>query len=172
MDEKIVKDSQGLAKELVNDCISRQAAINALHMHLMYRMGTDSNKKRLDDWINGVPSAQPYTDEEIQKMQDIEQAQLDKAYEMGKADALRWIPCSERLPEEDTEVLISYRYKEGEGDTDHVNIDITSYGTVCFGGREIHTLKEWRQPFDYFHANYEVIAWMPLPEPYREDEQE
>lgn len=78
-----------------------------------------------------------------------------------------WIPCSERLPEEDTEVLISYRYKEGEGDTDHVDIDITSYGTTCFGGREIHTLKEWRQPFDYFHANYEVIAWMPLPEPYK-----
>ena len=81
----------------------------------------------------------------------------------------QWIPCGERLPEEDTEVLISYRYKEGEGNTDHVNIDITSYGTVCFGGREIHTLKEWRQPFDYFHANYEVIAWMPLPEPYKGD---
>lgn len=79
--------------------------------------------------------------------------------------ASQWIPCSEKLPEEDTEVLISYRYKEGEGDTDHVNIDITSYGTVCFGGREIHTLKKWRQPFDYFHANYEVIAWMPLPAP-------
>ena len=129
----------------MNDLISRQAAIDALHMHLMYRMGTDSNKKRLDDWINSLPSAQP------------EQ---------------RWIPCSERLPEEDTEVLISYRYKEGEGDTDHVNIDITSYGTTCFGGREIHTLKEWRQPFDYFHANYEVIAWMPLPEPYKEEKHE
>ena len=43
----------------MSDLISRQAAIDALHMHLMYRMGTDSNKKRLDDWINGVPSAQP-----------------------------------------------------------------------------------------------------------------
>ena len=42
-----------------SDTISRQAAIDALHMHLMYRMGTDSNKKRLDDWINGLPSAQP-----------------------------------------------------------------------------------------------------------------
>ena len=40
------------------DTISRQAAIDALHMHLMYRMGTDSNKKRLDDWINSLPSAQ------------------------------------------------------------------------------------------------------------------
>ena len=45
--------------EVGRDCISRQAAIDALHMHLMYRMGTDSNKKRLDDWINGVPSVQP-----------------------------------------------------------------------------------------------------------------
>ena len=45
--------------EVGTDMISRQAAIDALHMHLMYRMGTDSNKKRLDDWINGVPSAQP-----------------------------------------------------------------------------------------------------------------
>jgi hypothetical protein len=45
--------------EVGTDCISRQQAIDALHMHLMYRMGTDSNKKRLDDWINGVPSVQP-----------------------------------------------------------------------------------------------------------------
>ena len=30
MAEKIVKDSQCLAKDLVNDCISRQAAIDAL----------------------------------------------------------------------------------------------------------------------------------------------
>ena len=43
----------------MNDLISRQAAIEALHMHLMYRMGTDSNKKRLDEWINNLPSAQP-----------------------------------------------------------------------------------------------------------------
>ena len=43
----------------MNDVIERQAAIDALHMHLMYRMGTDSNKKRLDDWINSLPSVQP-----------------------------------------------------------------------------------------------------------------
>ena len=30
MAEKIVKDSQGLAKDLVNDCISRQAAIDSM----------------------------------------------------------------------------------------------------------------------------------------------
>ena len=62
--DKFLRDTQynihstNLA-EVGTDCISRQAAIDALHMHLMYRMGTDSNKKRLDDWINGVPSVQP-----------------------------------------------------------------------------------------------------------------
>jgi hypothetical protein len=43
----------------MSDLISRQAAIDALHMHLMYRMGTDSNKKRLDEWINNLPPVQP-----------------------------------------------------------------------------------------------------------------
>ena len=50
---------KALEQEPCEDTISRQAAMDALHMHLMYRMGTDSNKKRLDDWINGVPSVQP-----------------------------------------------------------------------------------------------------------------
>jgi hypothetical protein len=44
--------------ENTSDVISRQAAIDALHMHLMYRMGTDSNKKRLDEWINNLPPVQ------------------------------------------------------------------------------------------------------------------
>lgn len=84
----------------------------------------------------------------------------------------RWIPVTERLPEEDKEVLISYRYKEGEGDTSHVDIDITTYGQMYFGGNKVGEMKHWRAPFEYFHSNYEVIAWMPLPEPYKGGEQE
>jgi len=41
------------------DLIDRREAIDALHMHLMYRMSTESNKQRLDAWINNLPSAQP-----------------------------------------------------------------------------------------------------------------
>lgn len=95
-----------------------------------------------------------------------------EAFKLG-AEALkqRWIPVTERLPEEDKEVLISYRYKEGEGDTSHVNISITTYGQMYFGGRKIEGVKHWRAPFEYFHSNYEVIAWMPLPTPYKGGEE-
>ena len=78
----------------------------------------------------------------------------------------RWIPCSERLPEEDVEVLISYRYKEGDGYTSYTDIDITTYGQMYFGGNKVGNHKHWRQPFEYFASNCEVVAWMPLPEPY------
>lgn len=80
----------------------------------------------------------------------------------------RWIPVSERLPEEDTEVLICYKYRDGEGDTNHARIDISSYGDMYFGGNRIAHAKHWRSPFEYFALNYEVVAWMELPEPYKE----
>ena len=89
-----------------------------------------------------------------------------------QADTSRWISVTAGLPEEDKEVLITYRYKEGEGDTSHVNIDITTYGQMYFGGRRIEGVKHWRAPFEYFESNYEVIAWMPLPEPYKGGEGE
>lgn len=94
----------------------------------------------------------------------------DVGYWAGRRDyEPRWIPVTERLPEEDKEVLISYRYKEGEGDTSHINIDITTYGTMYIG---ITRVKDWRPPFEYFHLNYEVIAWGPLPSPYKGGEEE
>ena len=95
-----------------------------------------------------APSAQPYTDEEIQKMQDIEQVQLDKAYEMGKADAMRWIPCSERLP------------KYGE-----VVLWCNQQGSV------FTSAITWQRGNDYgVGQHYGAKAWMPLPEPYKEDD--
>ena len=158
----------------MDELISRRAAIE----EIARRDTTDGTVKvysgrEVCDILNALPTAeQRAVTMKLEMDKDwvkkvMEEAELTFFAEPRKG---RWIPVSERLPEEDNDVLISYRYKDGEGDTSHVEIDITSYGTVCFGGRQIHTLKEWRQPFDYFHTNYEVIAWMPLPEPYREEE--
>lgn len=79
----------------MSNLIDRQAAIDAICRDgvrlerggaLMITISTA--KQWAVDLLDKLPSAQPYTDEEIQKMQEIEQAQLDKAYEMGKADAV------------------------------------------------------------------------------------
>lgn len=123
------------------------------------------------DTIDEVLSGMPDIDYEI--INDAHNEGYDVGYWAGRRDyEPKWIPVTERLPEEDREVLISYRYKEGEGDTSHVNISITTYGTMYFGGRKIEGVKHWRAPFEYFESNYEVIAWMPLPTPYKDGEKE
>ena len=38
---------------------------------------------RVKQWLDHLPSEQPFTDEEIQKMQDLEFAEIEKAYETG-----------------------------------------------------------------------------------------
>ena len=70
----------------------------------------------------------------------------------------QWIPCSERLPEEEEYILLSFenytgldigRYeKDGENDNFYPGDEEEAY------------------------ASYGLIvnAWMPLPEPYREEE--
>lgn len=74
-----------------------------------------------------------------------------------------WISVDERLPEDDIDVLITYADIDDENYTD---ICITTYGYTYLGGNNLD-YKEWRNPFPYFKNNYKIIAWRPLPEPYR-----
>ena len=74
---------------------------------------------------------------------------LDDAYRHGETEAearyhaqQRWIPCSERLPEERQEILATT--------TDNAWGDVVIIRTYY---KEMHK---------------SVIAWMPLPEPYAE----
>ena len=172
--------------------ISRQAAIDYCYALINAENPSDPG----DEWnysqerinqtevilhhLEVMPSAQPYERciAEIKMgKDDLEELVAEKVEEIKKnmpAQPLitepHWIPCSERLPEDDVEVLISYRYKEGEGDTSHTDIDITTYGQMYFGGNKVGNYKHWRAPFEYFESNYEVIAWMPLPESYQSKE--
>ena len=60
MAEKIVKDSQGLAKDLVNDCISRQAPIDALDKRFdSIPMEQTTEILQLRKALRELPSAQP-----------------------------------------------------------------------------------------------------------------
>ena len=86
-----------------------------------------------------------------------------------------WIPCSERLPEEHDSMFATLKETSKWNDamfekaSDDVNV------TVEFedGTRKTKTMYtvdgEWKN--DSF-INMEIIAWRPLPEPYKEDEEE
>lgn len=64
---------------------------------------------------------------------------------------MRWIPCSERLPVARRSVVLSTKDWTGEG----CYWETTEYHVIWKGYR-------WNATF----WDDEVIAWMPLPEPY------
>lgn len=72
-----------------------------------------------------------------------------------------WIPCSERLPEENGQYLITVKYVHVDGYDDiyaeHGEWTDGKWDMFCFG----HCGKVEN-----------IIAWMPLPESYREGAQE
>ena len=76
-----------------------------------------------------------------------------------------WIPCSERPPEDDRNVLIYFREKD-DAYKDRDGVSVSCYKEAFFGTTPLN-FKEWREPFAYFHRNYDVIAWRELPEPYK-----
>ena len=68
----------------------------------------------------------------------------------------KWIPCSERLPEEYGNYLIT---------THDGNVDI---GTIDPKKKYVWSACD----SDGFYWLRDVLAWMPLPEPYREESEE
>ena len=74
--------------------------------------------------------------------------------------AQQWIPCSERLPERLGEYLItalSNPSKNPISSVGYYHERIKEFGTFDRGGN-------WEK--------WDVIAWMPLPEPYTEEQHE
>lgn len=67
---------------------------------------------------------------------------------VSKQPEQRWIPCSERLPEEGEVVLTQAKFKDDVKMAVSSRIDYNYWTT--WGTRDIN-----------------IVAWMPLPEPYK-----
>lgn len=75
---------------------------------------------------------------------------------LPSADAVQgWIPCSERLPKRDELVLVTYKT------TDRIHL--------CKYLDDGSENPWWSYIDDCCAWNNVVLAWMPLPKPYRED---
>ena len=118
----------------MSDLISRQAAIDAIEREKTYASAFRDGYAKIN---------------------------VFEKYNMGLTDGIKaikrlpsaqqWIPCSERLPEKDKEVLVSY-----VGDV----LAVMSLTDVC----EVNV---WEDPEGAWWDFEDVLAWMPLPEPYK-----
>ena len=104
--------------------ISRQAAIDALR---------DAENHAFNSYYQGLIKAHKI-------IADLPSAQPEQ----------RWIPCSERLPEEGEIVL--------------TQANIENMISLCVASRQDYNYwKGWNT------REINVVAWMPLPEPYQEE---
>ena len=138
--------------ELCDDVISRQAVLDSLHNKFADGFDSDRwwNSMSVLYVINKVPPVQPIRPK-------------------GK-----WIPVSERLPEERDWYLGIFK----ERDTEWIN----PIPFICdyVGSKTKATTKDYwilrgftdgDELLDYYY-NLECVVWMPLPEPYKEGEKE
>lgn len=106
-------------------------------------------------YTNGSDLIQVYRVKQwIEHDNELRRIETDTAYKCGK-NANRWIPVSEKLPEEHKDVLTC-----GLGGF----IEIQSFENAHDGYWE--NQNGARSDLD------EVMAWMPLPEPYRAESEE
>ena len=120
----------------VPDCISRQAAI-------------DAALEAADDWDGGCnKSRDKYITSALIELPSAQPAQ-------------RWIPCSERLPE--------------EADCEYWVCTDTGYQCQCRWTDNVYGLSsngEWAWKIFDIPQYSHVVAWMPLPEPWIGEEDE
>jgi len=144
--DTIEKRTQERTKTHACDCISRQAAIDALDQifdrceeieaHLPEGDPDRTGYKMYPDYmtvwkyLHQLPSAQP----------DVPDMNVGK-----------WISCSERLPEDGTEVFV-YLFERKD--------PYIAWVEDC----------RWYTEDFEVEKEYYPIAWMPLPEPYREEQ--
>ena len=77
----------------------------------------------------------------------------------------RWIPCSERLPEED-----NWLGGSGRQFSDEVLVSVVNYDNEDIWIYISQTIDgEWALELP---SHFKIIAWMPLPEPYKEGQDE
>ena len=178
-----------------DDVIYRRAAIDSLHGYFDGMLETDTwSPCDVYGLIEILPTAQPeqtnswcinswcinckeYDTENkcCHRYNRVIKQTLDDAYRHGETEAdarfhaqQRWIPCSERLPEEYGEYRITWvtscaPSKRFIGDSEYEVTSVWDEERKDFKG-------EWLLD-DYIkhYPDVKVIAWKPLEEPYQEE---
>lgn len=91
-----------------------------------------------------------------------------KDYKRLKEQEPKWIPVSERLPEEDGDYYVTYEKGYAEDyDLPPKGIAGFEVDCECFGYWYEHFDRQTLGSLGSEWEEIKVIAWMPLPEPYK-----
>ena len=161
----------------MDDLISRQAAIKYLMTNMNwydedgYESDDDYKRECITELINGVPSAQPekvyiatvtLTDEQVKEA--VEEAK-NAVLSVIKSEP-HWTPCSEELPKENGHYLVTFHQTATEEDLgfdmDDTDVRKMRYDTK-HGWRTPRHIPSWIN--DAVVST--VLAWMPLPKPWK-----
>ena len=153
----------------MNDLIDRQAAIDALNDEYHGMISDESMKiYQIINWLSELPSAQPQTsmltveckldDEELAKaIEEVKKANLELI-----AAEPHWIPCSEQLPPEENK---TYWVCTDNGNQHECRW--TNANPIW-----THLTTDWHWNIFDIPQYTKVVAWMELPKPYDEGEQD
>lgn len=126
-----------------SDTISRQAALDAIDTWPKYGCNPDGRLVPLNDDEHYVPYV--HYDDMVKVLKSLPSAR-------------RWIPCSERMPDSSKQVLVYAR---------SVHYALAKYDEMREADgsykKQWVTFDAWKP----FYTIKEVIAWQPLPEPYK-----
>ena len=135
----------------MEDLISRQAAYKVLTDYYHHR--TEIQHIALREALERVPSVDPEPSQVARDIATIIENENDM-----RVIGQRWIPVSERLPDEKKDVFITTEYAGKR----YVDVGCLIGDEWCLNADEYAT-------FDYRRYR-KHLAWMPLPEPWKGEE--
>lgn len=150
---------------MTDDLISRQKAIDDEQKLINKEQAIDKIKKRLFETAFNNVGIKQNIDETLV---DVAENRLENWFNELQP-VQRWVPCSERLPEErewigtkrfgttiSDEVYVTFEAPDGQRFTDHI-----SFQNGKLSASDAERMRVW-------YKGAKPIAWMPLPEPYQE----
>ena len=139
---------KALEQQPCEDCISRQEAINRIEVRR--KITCESDPYNYEEWTKGYEEG---IDDAIAMINSVPPVTPQQT---------RWIPVSERLPEEAYGCIVTVM------DTNPMTLEEFENIYPDFVGWDG---ENWNDA-DGDSIPFEVIAWMPLPQPYEEVQDE